>query len=319
MNYKYALLQVVLLASVTATAQTQRIEFKAPLLYPEGTAYYPAGGFFFVSSVTTGTIGRVYNNRQYSVFYEDKGLKSSYGMKVDMKRNKLWVCTGDANNSFYSEPSTFKKLARVISLNLQTGKKEDDIDLSNLLPGQHFANDLILDSTGNIYVTDSYAAAIYKIDRQLKPTVLVQHPLFKSIDVGLNGIVWHPKGFLIAAHSTNGELYKINLSNPSAVEVIEVNSFFPGADGLILEHGNSLALVQNRATKIYRLKTSNNWNTATVVGATLLEDRFDYPTTITIRGNQFYVVNAKLNELSDPTEVPSKEFALQLVRFVLVN
>ena len=236
-------------------------------------------------------------------------------MKVDTRRNKLWVCTGDANYSFYSDSSTYKRLARLISLDLTSGQKIDDINLSNLVEGKHFANDLTLDEAGNIYVTDSYSPVIYKVSQQLKASVFVQNDLFKSIDVGLNGIVWHPKGFIIVAHNTNGALYKIDMSGK--VQKVQNNTFFPGADGLLWDNAGNLALVQNKGVnKIYQLRSADNYRSAEVIESTLLVDRFDYPTTLTKKGNQLFALNSKLNKLTDPTEPPAKEFSLQLVRFV---
>lgn len=317
---KYILPAITLLTFFTSPAQTARINFPAPMVYPEGIAYYPAAKVFFVSSVTTGNIGKVDLNGKYIIFYEDHSLKSSYGMKVDLKRGRLWVCTGDANYSIYSNSTTYKKLARLISLDLSTGQKIDDIDLSNLVAGNHFLNDLALDAIGNIYITDSYSPVIYKVNLEMKPSVFSQNEFFKSIDIGLNGIVWHPKGFLIVGHSTNGALYKVPTDNPDLVEKIRIDGFFPGADGLLVDQQGELALVQNRgANKVYNIRSVNNWQSAKIIAATLLVDRFDNPTTLSKKDGSLYALNAKLNELSDKTRVPSKEFSLQRVRFVSVQ
>lgn len=314
---KYLLKSLLPFICCVAAAQTPRINFTAPKLYPEGTAWYSTDSVFFVSSVTTGAIVKVHPNNTYSVFYADASLKSSYGMKVDMPRHKLWVCTGDANYSIYSTPATYKKMIRLIGLDLTSGLKIDDIDLSNLVPGQHFANDLTLDANGNIYITDSYSPAIYKVDTRMKASVFSQNPLYKSIDIGLNGIVWHPNGYLIVAHSTNGALYKVSLKNPDVAEKIDAGTFFPGADGLLFDGMGNLAVVQNKGTnKVFQLRSADNWSTAQVTGSTILLDRLDNPTTLTKKNQQLFVLNAKINELSDPTRPPSSKFSLQLVRFV---
>lgn len=136
---------IIVLAVINGSAQTPRITFKEPSLYPEGTAFNKNTNLFFVSSVKTGTIGTVDKQGNYKVFYEDKTLKSSYGMKVDYKRNCLWICTGEANYSDYTDSGTFRKMIRLISLDLVTAKKIQDIDFSSLYEGKHFANDLALD------------------------------------------------------------------------------------------------------------------------------------------------------------------------------
>ncbi len=55
--------------------------------------------------------------------------------------------------------------------------------------------------------------------------------------------------------------------------------------------------------------------TAEVKGATASEDRFQYPTTATMQDDWIWVVNAKLNENTDSSMTPSKEFSLQMVKF----
>lgn len=317
-NIKHKLLFLTLFfTGVFGHAQTARINFTAPLFYPEGTAYYKGGKAFFISSVKSATIGKVAQNGAYTDFYADSSLKSGYGMKVDEKRNKLWVCTGDANYSKYADSATYKKMIRLIGIDLTTGKKTDEVDLSNLVPGRHFANDLTLDDKGNIYITDSYAPVIYKVDAHMKPGVLTQSNWFQSPDVGLNGIIWHPKGFLIAVHNTNGQLFKIDLAQPQQILKIQAKTFFPGADGLLWDAAGNLVLVQNKGVnKVFQLASTDDWKTAEVKAYTLMTDRFHHPTTATMKDGKVYVLNSKMNELTDPTAPPSKAFSLQEVRFV---
>ncbi|MEJ7682455.1 MAG: hypothetical protein WKG06_32305 [Segetibacter sp.] len=186
---------IAILVFLNVNAQTQRIIFREPLLYPEGTVFNNKTNLFFVSSVTNGTIGTVDMQGNYKVFYNDTSLKSTFGMRIDNKRNRLWVCSGDPNYSKVSDSSTHKKLIRLIGLDITSGKKAEDINLSNVYNGKHFANDLTLDNGGNIYITDSYSPVIYKVDANGKASVFAASDLFKGEDVGLNGIVFNPKGF----------------------------------------------------------------------------------------------------------------------------
>jgi DNA-binding beta-propeller fold protein YncE len=304
----------------SANAQTERIIFKAPLLYPEGVAYNPSNRLFYVSSVKTGSIGTVDPGGKYSLFYRDSLLRSSFGMKVNPAGDRLWVCVSDPTFSKYSSPATFKKMARLISLDIGTGKKVADIDLARLYPGKHFANDLSLDDAGNIYVTDSYSPVIYKINASGKASVFTTSELFKSEDVGLNGIAWHPGGFLLVAHNTDGILFKIDAKEPKKISKVKLNTFFPGADGLLWQDNNNLVLIQNKGVnKAFRLSSNDNWQSATINAATLAEDRFQNPTTGAIQENKIWLLNAKLNELSDSTMAPSREFSIQAVRFVPVE
>jgi DNA-binding beta-propeller fold protein YncE len=308
---------IVSVISLAALGQVEKIKFEAPLAYPEGVAWNPANNMFYVSSVRTGTIGSVDPSGKYKEIYKDSSLRSSYGMKVNAAGTRLWICIGDANYSKYSTPATFQKMARIISLDLNTGKKIADIDLTSLWTGKHFANDLSIDNNNNIYITDSFSPVIYRIDANGKATILTSGDMFKSEEVGLNGIAWHPQGFLLVAHNTDGVLYKIDLKNPKNIAKVRVQSFFPGADGLLWADNNNLVLIQNKGVnKAFRLSSNDNWVTATVNASTLAEDRMQNPTTATMQQGKVWVLNAKLNELSDSSATPSKEFSLQQVKFV---
>lgn len=312
----FSLVICCMLMSATIIAQSKRITFQAPKVYPEGIAINSKTNKTYVSSVKTGTIGMVDENGKYAIVYQDKGLKSTFGMKVDEKKNLLWVCVGDPNYSEFKSPDTFKKMARVISIDLATSKKVSDIDLAALLPGKHFANDLAFDDKGNIYITDSFSPVIYKIDGAGKASIFAKSDLFKSVDVGLNGIAFHPSGFLLVAHNTNGTILKVDLSNPNGVESVKVAQFFPGADGLSVDSEKNLILVQNKGVnKVFKISSSDNWKTAKVIGKTKPEEQLQNPTTLAWNKNELYVLNAKLNEIADSTVRPSDEFSFQKVIF----
>ncbi|MET0464823.1 MAG: hypothetical protein ABW007_16795, partial [Chitinophagaceae bacterium] len=206
-------------------SQTKRIEFTADETYPEGVTFDAKRNVFYVSSARKATIGKVDSAGQYTEILADSSLKSSYGMKVH--GDKLWVCTGDANYSKYSDSSTYKKMIRLIGIDLLTGQKSDDIDLSALYAGAHFANDLTFDDKGNIYITDSYSPVIYKVQAG-KAAVFAQSTWFSSAGVGLNGIVWHPAGFLLVTNNGNGNLLKVDISDPARISKVKINQFFPG-------------------------------------------------------------------------------------------
>lgn len=312
---KIALLTLATACFVSASAQTERIVFQAPVLYPEGVTYDAASKMFFVGSVKTGTIGSVDGSGNYKELYKDLSLKSTYGMKVDAKNNRLLVCVSDANYSKYSTPATFKKMARLIAIDLSTGAKKMDVNLA-ITPGMHFANDIAMDEAGNIYVTDSFSPNVYKVDKGGKASVFATSPLFKSEDVGLNGILYHPQGYLLVAHNTNGTLHKIDVRNPKNITTVKIKTLFPGADGMVWISPNMLALVQNKGVnKLFQISSTDNFATAEVKGATATEDRFQYPTTATMQDGRVWAVNAKFNELTDSSTGPSKEFSLQLAKF----
>ncbi len=302
------------LTGFIAICQTPRITFKAPMVYPEGVAYNDKTNTFYVSSVKDATIGTVDAAGNYKVFYQDKDLKSSYGMKVNAAKNQLWVCTGDANYSDYADTQTHKKMIRLITIDLSSAKKVQDINLSKLYNGKHFANDLAFDDKGNAYITDSYSPVIYKVDAQGKASVFAENELFKGEDIGLNGIAYNPKGFLLTVNNATGAILKVDMNNPTNVIKVKINQLFPGADGLLWDAQGNLILIQNKSLdKANQVASTDGWATAKIVAATSITDRFQNPTTGVLQGGKIYLLNAKLNELSDPTKKPSEEFSLQQV------
>jgi sugar lactone lactonase YvrE len=309
---RYLIIIVLFLSGCLTVKPSERLEFEATDVYPEGVAFDPATQVYYVSSMRTGAIGKVDLNGKYTVLFSEDGLKSSYGLKVHPDGKQLIVCVSDANYSKFTSPDTRKKMIRLISVDLKTGKKLKDVDLASLVPGKHFGNDIAFDKDQNIYMTDSYANVIYKIDANWTPTVFAKDKMFETEGFGLNGIVVHPDGFLLVASSNKGRIFKVDLNDPSKVSKVKIDQYFLGADGMILENKDDLILVVNGGNdKIFRLKTTDNWTSARLAGTTLAVDRFTYPATATLRGKDIWIMNAKTNELMDSTSVPARWFAIQ--------
>jgi len=293
-----------------------RIEFDALESYPEGITFDKAANVYYVSSARLGNIGKVTPQGAYSVFHGDTTLKSSYGLKIHPDGKRLFACVGDANYSKYTSPATRTRMARLISIDLASGQRLSDVDLSTLLPGKHFPNDIAFDLQNNAYITDSFAGAIYKVSPEGKATIFTRDEVFKTEGVGLNGIVFHPDGFLIVDNSAKGQLFKIDIKNPKSVTKIGIDQFFLGADGLLLSDKNTLNMVVNGGSdKIYQLSSTDSWKTAKVAASTLSTDRFTYPSTATLNGNDIWVMNAQFNQLLDSNQVPVKKFAIQKAIF----
>lgn len=313
---KNILIFLLFAQTIWAQEPTKRIEFEAPESYPEGVTFDQASNAFYVSSARLGTLGKVTKEGKYTELYSDKTLKSTYGVKVHPDGKRIFVCAGDANYSKFSTPDTKKKMARLIAIDIKSGKKLMDTDLSQLVPGEHFPNDLAFDKDGNVYVTDSFADVVYKVDASGKATVFSKSELLKSAGVGPNGIVFHPQGFLIVANNGSGALVKIEIKNPEKASKVKIDQFFPSADGLLLNDNNTLTLVQNGGVnKIFKLKTADNWASAQVAESTSIEDRFAFPSTAAISGNETWIMNANFSELTEGNNVPSKKFSLQKAVF----
>ncbi|RYY53068.1 MAG: gluconolaconase [Chitinophagaceae bacterium] len=313
-RYIFTLTAAILIYGCVSQQPTERIEFMADEAYPEGVAFDSTANVYYVSSARLGTIGKVTPQGTYSVFYADNTLKSTYGVKV--YGNKLLIAAGDANYSKFTSPDTRTKMARLLSIDSQSGKKLMDVDLSKLLPGKHFPNDIAVDPQGNIYITDSFAHGIYKVTPEGRASVFARDKMFETMGVGLNGIVYHPDGFLLASNTGTGQVYKIDIKDPTKVTKVQLDQYFLGADGLLLDDNNHLTVVVNGGNdKIFRLESTDGWQSAILSASTLASDRFTYPSTATRFQNSTWIMNAKFSELVDSNSVPSKNFAIQKAVF----
>ena len=316
--YKYIAFAALAIAGckVIQPNPTARINFIDEDSYPEGVTFDSVSNVYYVSSARLGKVGKVTPNGTYSLFYTENNLKSTYGMKIHPDGKLLYVCVGDANYSKFTTPETRTKMARLLILDLASGKKIKDIDLSALKAGKHFPNDLTFDDQGNAYITDSFAHTIYKVDAGGNPSIFAENEKFLTEGIGLNGIVYHKGGFLLVDNSATGTIYKVSLSNPKNVEVVKTDQFFMGADGLLLNRPDQLTVVVNGGNdKIFQLESTDNWASAKLSGTTLAADRFTYPATATLNANKVWVMNARFNELLDSNAVPAKNFAIQQAIF----
>lgn len=308
---KLILLIFIFLQSINAF--TQNIQFNATELYPEGIAYNQKENIFYVSSLHYGKIGKVNSKGEYSEFINDKELVSTIGIHLNKAQNLLYVCVSDPGVAVNTSAATQMKLAKIIAFDTKTGKKKFVSDLGALnKDGNNFANDLDFDSQGNAYVTNSASPVIYKINKKGTASVFATSDNWKKEGFNLNGIVFHPNGYLIAVQSNTGELFKIELKNPKNITKITTDLFL-GGDGLILNGKNELVVISNLKKEAYIINTTDNFATAKVSKTTATE--MDFPTTGVFVNNKYFVLNAKLNEIFTPNSVKTSNFLIQEMKF----
>jgi sugar lactone lactonase YvrE len=301
----------LLLASQLSLAQPRTdIPFTADLVYPESAAWSAKQNAFFVTSVHRGVIGKLSKAGSYTPFITDEQLIGTVGIKVDAERNILWVANSDSGASLRSSEATQGKLAALVAYNATTGKRIAYHDLGKLSEGAHFANDIALDRKGNVYVTDSFAPNIYRVNAAGKASIFVTSELFKGEGFNLNGIVYHPKGYLLVSKYNSGELYKIDINNPKQIEKVALPELLSGTDGLLLRSPNSLIAIQNLGIdRTLELVSNDDWKSATIKVVT--KSNLPFPTTATQVGKDVYVLNAQLGSLFTPEAEKVSDYLLQ--------
>jgi len=291
------------------------ITVKAPAVYPEGVAYNEKTGEFFVGSMRKGVIGAFKADGKYREFARDPLLVSSVGLHADPERGRLLACVSDPGVSIKTSPKTYRKVARLMSFDLKSGRRLKTVDLQGLAAGDHFCNDLAIDGDGNVYVTDSFVPFIYKVDPAFKASVFMRNDLFQGDGFNLNGIVHHKDGYLIVAKSSDGSLWKLDEKAIGRIEDIKLSEPLPNADGLILTTGGDLIVIQNGDRhRVARVKSTDGWKTAKVDKAVTLEAAF--PTTGVQAGDKIYVLMARLGDLfANPKAAKADTFTLTEVSF----
>ncbi len=116
--------------------------------YPESVALGPDGSLY-VGSWRNGAVARVRPDGsppQILVTPGSNGLANAQGVLVDARRQRLWVCSG--NIGYTTVPSTPSALK---SYDLASGAPV----ASYAMPDDGYCNDLVQDSGGTIYISDS--------------------------------------------------------------------------------------------------------------------------------------------------------------------
>ncbi|XP_047311068.1 uncharacterized protein LOC124914536 [Impatiens glandulifera] len=214
----------------------------------------------------------------------DLAGNSSLGMVIDRPRNRLLVAIADVFGNKYSA---------IAAYDLTSWNR---LFLTHLTGEKTFADDVAVDHEGYAYVTDTKGSKIWKVAPDGKFLHLIESPLFKPKEwyknlVGLNGIVYHPDGYLIVIHTFSGKLFKIETgNNKDGGEEVKPIDIIKGSlllgDGLELLSPTKLVVAGSKTSLL--VESSDGWETAQVVG------KFKGPihrlmTAATVKDDKVYV------------------------------
>ncbi len=228
-----------------------------------------------------------------TAFVTDPDLVSSVGIEVDEARDRLIA----ANSDSAVFQGGGRGQAKVGVYSLTTGERLAMADLGALLDAgedaSFFANDVTVGDDGTIYVTDTMQNVLYSVDTDYEASVFYRFEPMEGLS--LNGIEFHPDGYLIVVGGAN--LYKVPLDNPGETSRVSLPEPMRGADGIVFDSMGRLAVVSNSASRVVALASDDDWQSATIDAVATFQGQ---ATTGAAVGDDIYVVQPHFTDQDPP-------------------
>jgi len=279
----------VLLGRLGAEVRNGSTRYVLPgnAVFPEGVAYQPSSGAYFVSSTTDGTIFRgTLREPAATVFLPPggDGRTAATGLKVD-SRGRLFVSGAATGQMFVYDATTGGLLGK----------------LSNGLTPT-FINDVAVTSTGDAYFTDSLNPILFKVAADANGQYTLESwldftgtALTYQTGFNLNGITASEDGkYLIVVQSNTGKLFRIEVASKAVTEINLGGATVTSGDGILLS-GNTLYVSRNQQGLIIKLQLSSDLASGSVVSSTT-DPLLAYPTTLAWADGRLLVVNSQFNK-----------------------
>lgn len=286
-------------AAVNAPLAHARPAFRLtePDFIPEGIAYDPGSGDFFVASVHLRKILRVHAGKESLFADRTTGLWSVLGIKADPTRGSLWAVTS-ALPQMQGYDAKFQGKSALLRFDLKSGA----LKASYPAPAdgaEHEFNDLTVGPDGSVYAADGdggvfILAAGADTLRPLTPAGALE---------SAQGLALSPDGrYLYIADYERG-IYAYEFRTDRLLRLGaagKVNPYY--VDGMVL-YGHDLVAIQNAAEPQRVIRFHLDAMGLAITGAETLNSNdplVPEPTLATLVGDRLYVVaNAQWSRFDD--------------------
>jgi len=268
-----------------------------PDFIPEGIAYDPGSGDFFVASVHLRKIVRVHAGQESEFADRGAGLWSVLGIKADPAHGALWAVTSALPQMQDYDPKLEGRSA-LFCFDLKSGARQATYPMP-ADGAEHELNDLTVGPDGSVYAADGNGG-VYVLAPQAKALALLTpagalesaQGLALSPDGRYLYVADYERG-LYAYEFASGKL--LRLSTPAAI-----NAYY--VDGLVF-HGHDLVAVQNAAEPQRVTRFHIDATGLAITGADDLDSadpQVPEPTLETVVGDRLYLVaNSQWSRFDD--------------------
>ncbi len=268
-------------------------------LIPEGLAYDPLTETFYLSSVHQRKIFSINKKGEAKNFADEtQGLWAVLGMKVDARRRHLWAVTAAVAQMVNCKKED-EGLSGILKFDLQTGKLIKRYVIADRTK-KHWLGDLVINSRGEVFATDSVSPAVYAIRAGSdKLELLMEGEPF----ISPQGLAFSEdeKHLFIAEYSKG--IYDFELTTKGCTKLAPpAGATLIGIDGLYF-HKGSLIAVQNGLNPHRLIRIGLNRELNAVEKVELIEannPKFAEPTLGVFRKDQFYfIANSQWDLIDD--------------------
>ena len=256
-------------------------------VFPEGVAFQPSTGAFFVSSTTDGTIFRGQIGQGAAQPFLQPGQHertTATGMKVD-DRGRLFISGGASGRMFVYDAATGGLIDSFKTTRTPT-----------------FINDVAVLPNGDAFFTDSQSPVLYRVFTNSSGKLTLDEwidfsgtPIQYGQGFNLNGIAATADGkYLITVQSNTGKLFRIDAASAEIAEINLGSQALTNGDGILLD-GRTLYVVRNQNGLIVKVQLAEDYLSGTVSSSTT-NPALAYPTTIAKAGDQLLVVNSQFDK-----------------------
>lgn len=259
---------------------------------PEGITIDPATGTVYVSSIFLQKIIAINNDGSHKDFIKtgQDGFLEGLGMKVDAKKNWLWIVSNQKQGNWY--------ISYVHAFDIKTSAVKQSYVMKDTV--RHLLNDLILHPDGKVYITDTYGASIYEVD-----PVKQQFNLFikDTLIAWPNGMAYNAAGNVYVATYSHGLMQldtRTKKITPLKGYTDSLKAF--NLDGLVFWNNHIIGIYNGAPTNKENaiVQYTLNENGDKIISEKIIDkgnEWFHDPTTAAVLGNKLYVLaNSYLGE-----------------------